>query len=376
MDQILNLALMSERTLIAIIGFVLMMAVVVFIHEFGHYYAARLCNVRVTDFSLGFGKKLFSRKDRNDTVWSLSLIPLGGYVKFSGDRSEASLEDIKHLNQLSEDEKKETFFFKAIWQKIFIIFAGPFANFILSFFILFCISFFLGVVSVKAIIGSVQSDSVASRNDIRKNDIFTHINDAKVDTAQDVQRLISKSFGDKISLTLVRSGKKITKVFSPDMVLVEGSQYEKKPVIGVTFNTDKSNVDFSRYNIVLALQTASKNTFYIAEVTVGFFKRIFTGQADIKQISGPLKIGDAAGAALKSGVWQFFLLMSFISMSVGIINLLPIPMLDGGHILFYLLEVVGLKPNEQLREFAFKLGFLLVIFVMMFALINDFFTLG
>ena len=165
-----------EHISLAIIGFIMMMGVVVFVHEFGHFYVARLCGVKVIDFSLGFGKKIFSRTDKKGTVWSLSLLPFGGYVRFFGDKSFASDENITELDKLSEEEKKQAFYFKTIPQKMAIVLAGPLANFILSFIIILLLNFFVGTVSLKPIIHDFTPDSIASKNGIEKGDEFLFVN--------------------------------------------------------------------------------------------------------------------------------------------------------------------------------------------------------
>ncbi|MFT6072860.1 MAG: regulator of sigma E protease [Alphaproteobacteria bacterium] len=360
---------------IAIIGFVILMSIVVFIHEFGHYYVARLCGVKVLDFSIGFGKKILSRQDKHGTNWSVSLIPMGGYVKFSGDRSVASEEDIEELSQLSDVEKKETFYFKSIWQKMAIIIAGPLANIILCFLLMFSISFFNGVFSVKPIIENVIADRAASRNGLQSGDVFTHINGRSIESAQQVKQFVSASFGDPLNFIVLRNNKDALSLsFAPDMIAAEGNL--QMPMIGVVFSNNKENVYMSQYNIVDASYKALQDTIFVAEITGKFFKRLFLGRAELDNISGPLKIGDAAGSALQTGFWQFILLMALISMSIGLVNLLPVPMLDGGHLFFYMLEVVGLKANSKVRETAFKAGFILVIMVMIFTVINDIITIG
>lgn len=376
MDQLFALYAGSERIIISIIGFILMMSIVVFIHEFGHYYIARLCGVRVTDFSIGFGKKLCSYKDSHGTSWSLSLIPLGGYVRFFGDRSETSEEDKAMLEKLPEEEKKDTFFFKPIKQKIAIIFAGPAANFILTYLLLFAINFILGVVVIKPVIHDLKEDSVAMRNDIRPGDMITKINNTKVKSVQQVQQFISKSYGDRIHFKIMRDGEIIEKSFAPDMVVTDFSQGQKIPMIGVVFANNPSGIIVQRYQFLTSISKSATDIRYIFDMTLIFFKRLFSGQANMDQIGGPIKIGDAAGSALKSGIWSFLMLMALISMSIGIINLFPVPMLDGGHILFYTLEAMGIKLNQRLREAAFKVGFVIIISIMAFTIINDFLSIG
>lgn len=374
MDILLSFSNGIEQIVIAIIGFILMMSIVVFVHEFGHFSIARLCGVKVTDFSIGFGKKLFSRQDKHGTIWSLSLIPMGGYVKFFGDKSVASNEDLDELEGLSEQERNQTFYFKSILQKIAIILAGPLANIILCIFLLWGINFFLGIVSTQPIIKEVTLESAASRNGLMAGDRFMTIDGHNVTTAQEVRQEIMTSFGESINFTVNRNNTIIPLTFAPDMI--ETVDNQKMPVIGVIFSDLPEHITVQQYNFVESLKKSYGNTVFITRLTFSFFKRLFMGRADVNELSGPIKIGDAAGSALQTGFAEFILLMALISMSIGLVNLLPVPMLDGGHLLFYLFEIVGLKANHRVREIAFKMGFFLVISVMIFTVINDILTIG
>jgi regulator of sigma E protease len=375
MSIFLSLSSNFESLVIGIIGFVLMMSFIVFIHEFGHFYVARLCGVKVLDFSIGFGKKLFSKQDKHGTIWSLSMIPMGGYVKFFGDKSVASQEDMEALNDLGETEKQKSFYFKSIPQKMAIILAGPLANIILCFILLFSMGFFLGIMKQKPIIQDVIPQSAASLNGLKSGDRFVRVNGRDVSDAQQVRQEIVVSFGEKIDFTILRDNNLVSLSFLPDMVSQVKDQ-EKIPIIGITFSKMPENITMSRYDFLNSMTQAYQNTFFAARITLSFFKQLFTGKAPINSLSGPVRIGDAAGSALRTGAWSFLFLMAMISMSVGMVNLLPIPMLDGGHFVFYIFEAIGLKAHERLREFAFKMGFVLLMMVMAFTVINDIVTIG
>jgi regulator of sigma E protease len=364
----------TETFLFSVVGFILMMSFVVFIHEYGHFAVARLCGVKVMDFSIGFGKKIFSRQDKHGTNWSISLIPMGGYVRFFGDKSLASDEDIDALATMSDSDKKQSFYFKSIPQKMAIILAGPLANIILCFFLLVSLGFFLGIINHKPIIKDILPNSPAARHALKTNDVFVEINGHKINFANDVRQEIIASFGKKIDFKVLRDNKPLLLSFAPDMV--ENPEKEKIPVIGVSFYTDEKNTTILRYDFIKSIDKAYNDTFFIARMTASFFKQLFTGQAPIEQINGPIRIGDAAGVALKSGLWSFLFLMAIISMSIGIVNLLPVPMLDGGHLMFYIFEAVGFKANHRLREILFKAGFVLVMMVMIFTVVNDIIIIG
>jgi regulator of sigma E protease len=373
MDILLSFSSGIQQIVIAIIGFTVLMSIVVFVHEFGHFSVARLCGVKVTDFSLGFGKKLFSRQDKHGTIWSLSLIPMGGYVKFFADKSVASNEDIEELEQLSEADKKQTFYFKSIPQKMAIIVAGPLANFLLCLFLLWGINFFLGIVHVKPIIQNIVPDSVASSHGLLAGDTFLTVNGHHVTYAQEVRQEVGASFGKPIHFTVKRDDSVISLAFAPDMI-ADGK--EEVPVIGVVFSNRPEHIQILQYDFIESAKKSYADAVFVARLTRDFFQRLFVGEAHVNELSGPIKIGDAAGSALKTSLESFLLLMALVSMSVGLVNLLPVPMLDGGHLVFYLFEIVGLKASHNFREVAFKIGFVFVAAVMIFTLVNDILTIG
>ncbi len=375
MDILLSFSQGMGQIAFAFVGFILMMSIIVFVHEFGHFYVARLCGVKVTDFSIGFGKKLFSRTDKQGTIWSISLIPMGGYVKFFGDKSVGSDENLDALNQLSDEEKKQSFYFKSIPQKIAVVLAGPFANIALCLCLLFSINFILGIQHTKPIIKEVALDSAAYRNQLQTGDVFLTMNGRDIQTADDVRKEVSLSFGDTIDFKILRQGNPLSLSFAPDMKEIVGEK-EKMPIIGVIFTNKPEDIIVSKHDFIESVQKSYGDTVFLARITVTFLKRLVMGQADVNGLSGPIRIGDAAGDALQTSKWSFLMLMALISMSVGIVNLLPVPMLDGGHLFFYLLEAVGLKANPRVREVAFKVGFVLVISLMVFTVINDILTLG
>jgi regulator of sigma E protease len=300
---------------------------------------------------------------------------MGGYVKFFGDKSVGSDENLDALNQLSDEEKKQSFYFKSIPQKIAVVLAGPFANIALCLCLLFSINFILGIQHTKPIIKEVALDSAAYRNQLQTGDVFLTMNGRDIQTADDVRKEVSLSFGDTIDFKILRQGNPLSLSFAPDMKEIVGEK-EKMPIIGVIFTNKPEDIIVSKHDFIESVQKSYGDTVFLARITVTFLKRLVMGQADVNGLSGPIRIGDAAGDALQTSKWSFLMLMALISMSVGIVNLLPVPMLDGGHLFFYLLEAVGLKANSRVREVAFKVGFVLVISLMVFTVINDILTLG
>ena len=354
----------------AIIGFILLMTVVVFVHEFGHYYVARLCGVKVDIFSLGFGKKIFSLKDKNGCEWAISVIPMGGYVKFFGDRSEVSNADHSAIEGMSEEEKKVSFHYKNLWQKLAIVSAGPLANIILCFVVFFGLAFFYGTLQSDPLVKGTMQGTPAAEAGLLSGDIIQKVGGNPTPTVSDVKQEIVKSFGRPLSFEVLRDNKIISMTLSPKMR--DDGEGNKMPYIGVIFTDEKEYFHHKRFDIIGSIQYAGENTIFIAEITGAFFKSLFTGYATPDQLSGPIKISSAAGKALQEGWIYFIHLTALISMSVGLVNLLPVPMLDGGHIAFYLFELVTrMKLSQVFQEYAFKFGFILVMSLMIFTLIND-----
>ena len=456
----MGLELLFENTIgfvYGVLGFVIMMSLVVFVHEFGHYYAARLCGVKVDIFSIGFGKKIFSHFDKNGCQWTLSYLPLGGYVKFFGDKSGASDPDSQYLENMSEEEKRVSFYHKNLWQKLFVVIAGPAANVIFCLFVLSALYFLNGLYKVEPIIMGIDKGRPAYEAGLLEGDYIRKVNGGSVETAGQVAQNIIGSFGRPVSITVMRDGKNITfeniipdekltergdkipyigihfsnvpyilsvqrgfpaaeaglkswdKVisvngaatpFTTDVIkavqetdkeviqleveragniislglrpiIVTDKHDQKKPQIGIMFVVPKYQT--FEYDIVRSIKEAYRQTLSIAVLSWDFFVGLFKGYADAEQLSGPIKIGSIAGDALQNdGIMQFIYIMAFISMSIGLVNLAPVPMLDGGHIVMYSFELItGIKPSKKFQEYAFKFGFSLVMVLMVFTILND-----
>lgn len=355
----------------SIIGFILLMGIVVFVHEFGHYYVARLCGVRAEIFSIGFGKKIFSRRDKTGCEWALSWLPFGGYVKFFGDKSAGSDADFSALEKLSDEEKKESFYYKNIWQKMAIVLAGPFANILLCFAILWFLFFFYGITHVKPYIQGVVKNMPAEQFGLTEGDKFLKVGGRVVDDASDVREQVMKSFGAIIPIEVERDRKIISLSLKP--VMQKDVDGESIPIIGVIFSNKKEHITYHRHDVLASASGALNQSLMIVRLTGAFIKGLFTGHASPDQLSGPIKIGDIAGEALQQDSWLFFVqLIAMISISIGLVNLFPVPMLDGGHLMFYLFELIARrKPSEKFQEYAFKTGIVLVMSLMIFTVLND-----
>ena len=356
-----------------IIPFLILLTVVVFIHEFGHYYYAKKYGVGVTDFSIGFGKEIFGFNDKSGTRWKFCLIPLGGYVKFFGDRNVFSqAEQDALLKKYSKEDRKKLFVVKPLYQRSLIVAAGPFANFLLAIFIFAFIYMFAGKDFTPAQIQEVQLDSPAYEVGIKPGDIINSINDKEVKSIMEVSAFINSSSSNIIDIGILRNDRELTFSVEPKVIKSEDALGNKanKKIIGIKIAPLNEEINRQRLGPATALYFAIKETWF---VIVSMFK----GTGDTTQLGGPIKIAKITGQVAKLGFVAFLSVMAYISISLGFINLLPIPMLDGGHLMFYAFEkVLGRPLTQKTQEGFFRIGLFLLLSLMFFTTFNDLRDLG
>ena len=363
-----------------ILPFVLLLTIVVFIHEYGHYYFAKKYGVGVTDFSIGFGKELFGFNDKSGTRWKFCAIPLGGYVKFFGDRNVFSqAEQDELLKEYSEEDQKKLFVVKPIYQRSLIVAAGPFANFALAILIFAFIYMFAGKDFTPAQIQEVQKDSPAFVAGIKNGDIIASIDNNKVNSIMEVSTFINASTNDQINIEVLRNEETLTfsvmpKSFEGKDTL--GNTINKK-IIGIKISPLNDEINRERLGPASALFYAVKETYFVTKASLDFVVALFKGKGDTKQLGGPIKIAKITGQVAKHGVVAFLSIMAYISISLGFINLFPIPMLDGGHLMFYAFEKILGKPlTQKTQEGFFRIGLFLLISLMFFTTFQDLRDLG
>jgi len=363
-----------------IIPFIILLTIVVFVHEYGHYYFAKKYDVGVTDFSIGFGKELFGFNDKSGTRWKFCLIPLGGYVKFFGDRNVFSQEEQKELlKEYNENDQKKLFVTKPLYQRALIVFGGPLANFILAILIFTFIYMFAGKDFTPAQIKEVQKDSPAYSAGIKSGDIIIEINDKKINSLLEVSTFINTSTTDKITIALLRNNEKINLELEPDVVKGKDSlgNIINKKVIGIKISPPNNEFKREKLGPAKALFYALKETLFVIKASLDFVISIFKGKGDSSQLGGPIKIAKITGQVAQIGFIAFLSIMAYISISLGFINLLPIPMLDGGHLMFYTFEkILGRPLTQKTQEGFFRIGLFLLIFLMFFTTINDLKDIG
>ena len=320
-----------------IIPFLILILVVVFIHEYGHYYFARKYGVGVTDFSIGFGKELFGWNDKHGTRWKVCAIPLGGYVKFFGDRnvySQADHEEI--LEKYNEEERDKLFILKPLYQRVLIVFGGPLANFLLALAIFFCIYTFVGKDFTPAVISEVQKDSPAMVGGLKNQDIILEIDGNEVKSIMEVSKYITMSTSDFIDFKIKRSYEELILKIKPNIVKGEDGLGNKinKRMVGIKLSPYNDKINHVKLGPAQALYHAANEVYFVSVSSLKYIGGMIMGKADTSQLGGPIRIAKISGQVATFGVLAFISMMAYISISLGLINLFPIPMLDGGHLMF------------------------------------------
>jgi len=364
----------------SILPFIVLILVVVFIHEYGHYYFAKKYGVMVTDFSIGFGKELFGWNDKLGTRWKICWIPLGGYVKFLGDRNIFSQSDQEEIiKKYSEEERKKLFILKPLYQRSLIVAAGPIANFILAIVIFLFIYMFVGKDFTPAVINEVQKDSPAEVAGLMKNDVILEIDGTEVKSILDVSKLITMSTSDFIDFKVSRYDQDVLLKVKPNIVEAEDNLGNKinKRMIGIMLGPYNNKVNHVKLGPAKALYYSLNEVYFVTISSLKYLGSILTGSGDSSQLGGPIRIAKITGQVAEFGIVPFLSIMAYISISLGLINLFPIPLLDGGHLMFYGFEkILGRPLSQKTQEGFFRIGMFLLLFIMFFATFNDLKDLG
>ena len=363
-----------------ILPFIVLILVVVFIHEYGHYYFAKRYGVGVTDFSIGFGQEIFGWNDKSGTRWKICWIPLGGYVKFFGDRNVFSQADQeKIIKKYNEEDRKKLFVLKPLYQRVLIVFGGPLANFLLSLVIFFSIYTFIGKDFTPAVINEVQSDSPAMVGGIKQNDVILEIDGNEVQSIMDVSKYIMMSTDDFIDFKVKRSYDELLLKIKPNIVLSEDNLGNKinKRVVGIKLGAQNSEINHVKLGPAKAIYHAAHEVYYVSTSSLKYIGAMIFGKADTSQLGGPIRIAKISGQVAEFGLLAFISMMAYISISLGLVNLFPIPMLDGGHLMFYAFEkVLGRPLSQNTQEGFFRIGLFVLLSLMVFTTFNDLKDLG
>lgn len=360
-----------------IVPFIVVLSFVVFFHEFGHFIVGRWCGVKIDAFSMGFGPELWSFNDRHGTRWRLAAIPLGGYVKFHGDANGASVADSELLNAMPEAERKATFYGQSVWNRAAIVFAGPLANFILAIVIYTALFATYGRVVLTPRIASVIEDGAGKAAGFLAGDLVLSIDGDAIDSFARMQEIVSTSVDKTLRVVVRRDGRDVTLSATPAQREINSVLGKMKiGMLGLRASEDPADLHKEHYGPIDALGLAVKETWQVVDRTGVYLGGLVTGRENADQLSGPIGIAQVSGEMAKSifkvGVWPFFNLIAILSISIGLLNLMPVPLLDGGHLLFLGIEALrGRALNERTQEYAFRVGLAMVCMLMVFSTYND-----
>jgi regulator of sigma E protease len=362
------------NAVVTIAAFLFVLTIVVFFHELGHFLAARWCGVKVEAFSVGFGKEIWAFVDRHGTRWRLAWIPLGGYVKFMGDENAASVPSREAIDKLSEEDRAGNFHAKPLWQRAFIVAAGPLANFILAVLIFASLYAIVGHRVTAALVDEIQADSAAAEAGFEIGDQVISIDGSRIESFADMQRIVSTSADRTLSFVVRRNGREVELKATPKRREITDRFGNKLRVglLGVRRSANAQDWEFRRHGPASAVWLGMKETSFIVTTTLSYLKGIITGREKADQMRGPLGIAEVSGQMARAGLAALLHLSGVLSVSIGLINLFPVPMLDGGHLMFYGIEAVRQRPlSERTQEIGFRIGLAFVLMLMVFATWND-----
>jgi regulator of sigma E protease len=357
-----------------IIPFLFVLTIVVFFHELGHFLVARWAGVKVLTFSLGFGPELVGFNDRHGTRWKVSAIPLGGYVKFFGDESEASTPSSELLANMTEEERAGSFHHKKVGPRAAIVAAGPIANFILAIVIFTALFTFYGKPNTSARVDKVTANSAAAAAGFQVGDVVTAIDGDAIGSFSDMQRIVGVRAGEQLTFTVKRGDAMLQLHGTPELSEVKDAfgNVHRLGVLGITRATSPGDVTTERVNPATALWLGVKETWFVIDRTLAYVGGLFTGREAADQVGGPLRIAQLSGQVATIGLAALVQFAAALSISIGLLNLFPVPLLDGGHLLFYAVEAVRGRPlSDRAQEMGFRIGLGLVLMLMVFATYND-----
>jgi regulator of sigma E protease len=357
-----------------LVPFIFVLSLVVFFHELGHFLIARWCGVRILAFSIGFGPELVGFNDRRGTRWKIAAIPLGGYVKFFGDDSAASTPDNAQIAAMSATEKSVSFVGQSVAKRAAIVVAGPMANFLLAIVIFAGVFTFYGKQTMSARVDSVQPDSAAAAAGFQPGDLVTAINGSPITDFSDMQRVVSESAGESLQITIKRGG--TDKVLTATPILSEEKDIfgnvHRIGLLGIRRSTAPEDLKYQPVSPPEAVWMGVQETWFVIDRTLSYIGGVVVGREAANQLGGPIRIAEISGQVATLGFGALMHLAAVLSVSIGLMNLFPIPLLDGGHLLFYLVEAVRGRPlSERAQEVGFRIGLAVVLMLMIFATFND-----
>ena len=350
-----------------VFGFLVVLTVLVFVHELGHYLIARRNGVRIEVFSIGFGPEIIGWNDRAGTRWKVSALPLGGYVKMFGDSDGSSVLPASNAAEMTEEERAVSFFCKPLGQRAAIVAGGPLANFIFAIVVMAALFSTYGQPYMPPEIGSILPGSAAETAGMRVGDVVTSIDGEAIARFDDIKRLVELGPGKPMTIVVLRGGQEVSLNVTPNAVDEGDGRH-----IGQLGVRGGSTVKYIRRNPASAVVHAFSETWNLSASTLGAMWQMITHKRSADELGGPLRIAQLSGQVAQIGVGALLSFMAMLSINLGLINLFPVPVLDGGHLLFYAAEAIRGKPlGQKAHEYGFRIGLALVLTLMVFATWND-----
>ncbi|MEQ1890261.1 MAG: RIP metalloprotease RseP [Alphaproteobacteria bacterium] len=366
--------MISGDFLIYIGAFLFVLTVVVFFHELGHFLVARFFGVRVETFAIGFGRELFGWHDSHGTRWKVGWLPLGGYVKFWGDESAASTPDKTQLQQMSLSDKLVSFHHKPVGNRIAVVAAGPIANFILGILIFAALFMIMGRTTILARVDQVQPGSAAEQAGFQQGDVVLAIDGKKIESFTDLQRRVMLSAGETLEILVEREDQQFTLLVVPrvDEFKDAFGNVQRRGLIGLVRANNPEDQVVESVGPLRALSLGVQETYFIVDQTFVYLGRMIMGKESTEQLGGPLRIAQMSGQVAQVSISALIHLMAVLSVSIGLLNLFPVPMLDGGHLVFYGIEAVWRRPvNPRVLDFSYRIGFAAITTLIVFVTWND-----
>jgi len=357
-----------------VVPFLFVLTIVVFFHELGHFLMARWCGIRVLVFSIGFGPEIAGFNDRYGTRWKISAVPLGGYVKFFGDDNAASAPSYAAVAAMTEAEKKDSFIFQPVASRAAVVVAGPIANFLLAIAIFAAIFMTVGKQITSARVDTVQPGSAAQAAGFQPGDLVLTINGEKIESFSDMQRIVSISAGTPLSIEVDRGGAQVALKAVPQLKELKDNfgNVHRLGVLGISRSMAPGDIRTEKAGPLRAIVMGAQETWFVVDRTLSYISGVFAGREAADQLGGPIRIAQVSGQVATAGFAALIHLTAVLSVSIGLLNLFPIPLLDGGHLLFYVIETIRGRPlSERAQELGFRIGLAIVLMLMIFATFND-----
>ena len=357
-----------------VIPFVFVLSLVVFFHELGHFLVARRCGVRIMVFSIGFGPEIVGFDDRYGTRWKISAIPLGGFVKFFGDDNAASVPDTARIAAMDAQERAQSFAFQPVYKRAAIVVAGPLANFVLAIVIFAGVFMLYGKQTMSARVDSVLADSAAAAAGFKPGDLVVAIDGRPIDNFAEMQRIVSTSAGETLTIAVDRGGVQQVLKATPALKEVKDNfgNVQRIGVLGISRSMAPEDLKLHPVSPPQAIWMSVQETWSVIDRTLGYIGGVIVGREAANQLGGPIRIAQMSGQVASFGFVPLIQLAAVLSVSIGLLNLFPIPLLDGGHLLFYSIEALRGRPlSERAQEVGFRIGLAIVLMLMIFATFND-----